>query len=57
MAGMRLGGAYSFDDEAYNRFYPLARIAGLDIGPKDFPDPGATGIHFVRIQQNTGTIS
>ena len=57
MAGMRLGGAYSFDDEAYNRFYPLARIAGLDIGPKDFPDPGATGIHFVRIQQNTGKIS
>ena len=49
MRGIRLGAAYAFDETAYNRFYPLAKRQGLDLGPEDFP-PTATGRHFVRVQ-------
>ena len=49
MHGMRLGAAYAFDETAYNRFYPLAKREGLDLGPEDF-SATATGRHFVRVQ-------
>ena len=49
--GMNSGAAYSFDEEAYNRFYPLARKSGMDIGPEDFSGETPTGLHFVRIQK------
>lgn len=48
--GMSLGAAYAFDETAYNRFYPLAKAEGLDVGPEDFSGPSPTGRHFVRVQ-------
>jgi hypothetical protein len=54
MRGMRLGAAYSFDEAAYNRFYPLAKREGLELGSEDF-SPTATGRHFVRVQIKNGT--
>lgn len=36
MKGIELGAEYCFDEEAYNRFYPLAGRNGLNLGPKDF---------------------
>lgn len=50
MRGIRLGGAYCFDEEAYNKFYPLAQKEGLEIGAEDFSGETPTGMHFVRIQ-------
>ena len=55
LAGLRMGGAYAFDEEAYNRFYPLAQRAGLRVGAEDFsapPPPGLrrSAIHLVRVQ-------
>lgn len=49
LSGMLAGGAYAFDEESYNRFYPLAAKAGLSVGPEDFSDPGPSGIHLVRV--------
>lgn len=54
MRGMRLGAAYAFDETAYNRFYPLAKREGFDLGPEDF-SPTATGRHFVRVQLKVRT--
>jgi len=56
MAGLKAGGAYSFDEEAYNRFHPLAQQEGMDIGPEDFSQPPPKGtlfsaFHFVRVQR------
>ena len=48
--GLELGGAYAFDEEAFNRFQPLAEKAGLARAPQDFSGPTPTGRHFVRIQ-------
>ena len=48
---LKLGAAYSFDEEAYNRFYPLAGKAGINAGPEDFTGETPTGLHFVRIQK------
>ena len=49
LQGLRLGAAYSFDETAYNRFYPLAKTEGIELGPEDFY-PAPTGMHFVRVQ-------
>jgi hypothetical protein len=51
MQGMMRGGAYSFDEESYNRFYPLAAKAGMKIGLEDFSGETPTGLHFVRVQK------
>ena len=53
LTGLRAGAAYAFDEEAYQRFYPLAQRAGLAVGPEDFstpPPPGLTrrAIHLIR---------
>jgi hypothetical protein len=53
MRGIRLGAAYSFDETAYNRFYPLAKREGLDVEAEEF-FPTATGRHFVRLQIISG---
>jgi len=51
MRGMSLGASYAFDEVAYNRFYPLARREGLDLGPEDFSATGpGKGVHLVRVQ-------
>jgi len=49
--GINLGAAYCFDQQAYNRFYPLAQKEGMDIGPEDFSGSSPTGMHVVRIQK------
>ena len=48
--GMELGAAYSFDEEAYNRFYPMAQKAGIGLGPEDFSEDRPGKFHFVRVQ-------
>ena len=42
VTGMRMGGAYSFDEESYGRFLPLAQEEGMGFEDVDFtPDrPG-----------------
>ena len=51
MRGMNLCAAYAFDEEAYNRFYPLARREGYDFGPEDFSATGpGKGVRLVRVQ-------
>ena len=50
MTGLRLGAAYCFDEEAYNRFFPLAQREGFSLGSEDFSDPGPGGLHLVRVQ-------
>ncbi len=53
--GINLGAAYCFDQEAYNRFYPLAQKEGMDIGHEDFSGFSPMGMHFVRIQKLSTT--
>ena len=36
LRGMTLGAAYSFDEEAYGRFYPAAKRASLDVPVANF---------------------
>lgn len=42
LAGLRLGGAYAFDEEAYGRFAPLAEATGIARQDFDFTpsEPG-----------------
>lgn len=49
MTGIRQGAPYSFDDEAYKRFLPLAQQEGLDL-PEETPEPKGKGLHLVRVQ-------
>lgn len=53
--GLQCGAAYSFDEESYGRFYPLADKAGIKVGPEDFsgepPDGSRSGLHLVRVQK------
>jgi hypothetical protein len=49
--GMELGGAYSFDEESYSRFYPLARREGINAGPEDFSERKPGTVHLVRVQR------
>lgn len=46
------GAAYVFDEQAYNRFYPLANSAGLDLKPEEFSGPSDATFHFVRVELN-----
>lgn len=53
--GIERGGAYSFDEQAFRRFLPLAQKVGFPIEDQDFtipPPPGVAPdtIHLVRIQ-------
>lgn len=48
--GLRLGGAYAFDQAAYEVFLPLAQRKGLALEEEDFSAPGPTGVHLVRVQ-------
>ncbi len=49
--GLEHGAAYSFDEESYGRFYPLAAKTGISIGPEDFTGKSPAGFHFVRIEK------
>jgi len=48
--GLSLGGPYSFDEEAYGRFYPLAKKAGLDIPKANFNTKPGGEIQFMTIR-------
>ena len=50
--GMKMGAPYAFDEESYNRFYPLANKIGLDLKEEDFSET-ETGFHFVIIRPGT----
>lgn len=50
MQGLLRGAAYAFDEDAYSRFYPLAREAGLEVQPADFAEQKSKGIRFFTVQ-------
>ncbi len=50
MKGMSLGGAYSFDEESYGRFYPLALEVGLPVSSADFAGATPDEIKFMTIR-------
>ncbi len=49
--GMENGAAYSFDEESYNRFYPMAQKARMGIGPENFSEQRRGTIHLIRVQR------
>lgn len=51
LEGLRLGGAYAFDEESYGRFFHLAnRNKVKDVLTKEPVSGPAPAMHFVRIQ-------
>ena len=48
--GMKLGAPYAFDEQSYNRFFPLANRIGFSLKEEDFSVPTETGRHFVIIR-------
>jgi hypothetical protein len=53
ISGLKQGGAYAFDKEAYLKFFLLAEKYGLNDLPEPnsfFSEPSPTGLHFIRIQ-------
>ncbi len=49
MKGIEIGASYAFDEQSYNRFYPLANRIGFKLKEEDFSDKAETGFHFVVI--------
>jgi len=50
---LKLGAAYSFDEESYNRLYPLAIQEGrklVEIGKEANKTTGKTGLHLLRVK-------
>ena len=47
-AGLDAGAAYALDEEAFERFAPLARDAGIDIA-ETFPDGEPDTFSFVKV--------
>ncbi|MBC8185483.1 hypothetical protein H8E88_30720 [candidate division KSB1 bacterium] len=50
MQGLQLGAAYGFDEDAYNRFYPIAKDIGLDVQQADFEEKRSEGLRFFTVQ-------
>ena len=48
-AGLDAGAAYAFDEEAFGRFAPLARDAGIDVA-ETFPDREVEAFNFVKVR-------
>ncbi len=48
--GMEMGAPYAFDEQSYNRFYPLANKIGFNLKEEDFSRETETGYHFVVIR-------
>ena len=46
--GLESGAAYAFDEEAFERFAPLARDAGIEVA-ETFPDHEPGTISFVKV--------
>lgn len=50
---LKLGAAYSFDEESYNCFYPLAMQEGrelVEFGKDANQASGKTGLHLLRVE-------
>jgi hypothetical protein len=47
--GMKLGGKYSFDKEAYDRFFPLGKKIGLQLVEADFNEEEGRKFFTVKI--------
>jgi len=47
LTGLRLGGAYAFDEEAYKRFAPLGEAAGIPVQKFDFTPSEVGKIKFL----------
>ena len=47
---MKLGAAYAFDEESYERFFPLARQEGLPVEEADFEKQRSKRFPFFTIQ-------
>ncbi|MCI5149250.1 MAG: hypothetical protein D3916_07675 [Candidatus Electrothrix sp. MAN1_4] len=50
--GIKLGAAYAFDEQSYNRFYPLANKVGFNLKEESFSGESETGFHFVEIRSS-----
>jgi hypothetical protein len=48
--GMEGGASYAFDQEAYDRFYPLAQKAGIDVQPDEFRTSDDNELHLVKVK-------
>lgn len=48
--GIKRGGAYAFDEQSYNRFFPLANKVGFNLKVEDFSMRTETGHHFVVLR-------
>ncbi len=48
--GMKMGAPYAFDEQSYNRFYPLANRIGFNLKEEEFSGQTETGRHFVVIR-------
>ncbi len=47
--GMKLGGKYAFDKQAYNRFFPLGKKLGLQLIEADFNEEEGRKFFTVKI--------
>jgi hypothetical protein len=50
LQGLRMGGAYAFDEDSYKVFYPLAKKEGLEIAEGDFAAKKAEGYRFFTVE-------
>ena len=48
--GMKMGAPYAFDEQSYNRFYPLANRVGYNLKEEDFSVKTETEFHFLIIR-------
>ena len=48
--GTKMGASYAFDEQSYNRFYPLANRMDINLKEEDFSDKTETGHHLVIIR-------
>jgi len=55
--GLSMGAPYSFDKEAYDRFYPLAKKAGLDVAKTDFKAEADGEIKFMTLRPKSSWLS
>ena len=50
LQGLRMGGAYAFDEESYKVFYPLAKEEGLNVSEADFAAKRLEGFRFFTVE-------
>jgi len=48
--GMEMGAAYAFDQASYERFYPLAREAGIPVEKADFKEAQHREMRFFTVR-------